>query len=142
MEFSINVIVYLKVLYMCEDVVKNINVLNYRLLRLLFVEKGWIIFFKVLLLFLEDIGCFWFIGIVIKSKFEIREKNVILILVSLFDYDYVILFYFLIFLLFFGGIVVVLWVLFCFRELYKLVMEDEYIDDLVVSFLLFMVVSY
>lgn len=133
-ESSINVTAYLKVSHTCEDVVKNINALNHGSLRLSFAEKGRITLSKASLPPLEDTGRPWFIGIAIKSKSETREKNVILTLASSFDYDYATPFYFLIFLSFFGGIAVALWALFCFREPYKLAMEDEHIDDSAVSF--------
>ena len=133
-ESSINITAYLKVSHTCEDVVKNINALNPGSLRLSFAEKGRITLSKASLPPLEDTGRPWFIGIAIKSKSETREKNVILTLASSFDYDYATPFYFLIFLSFFGGIAVALWALFCFREPYKLAMEDEHIDDSAVSF--------
>ncbi|RMX53388.1 hypothetical protein pdam_00014256 [Pocillopora damicornis] len=134
-ESSINITAYLKVSHTCEDVVRNINALNHRSLRLSFAEKGRITLSKASSPPLEDTGCPWFIGIAIKSnKSETREKNVTLTLASSFDYDYATPFYFLIFLSFFGGIAVALWALFCFREPYKLAMEDEHIDDSAVSF--------
>lgn len=129
------IVVYLKVFYICKEVVvKDIKYFDYNggFLRLIFVEKGWIILFKVFVFCLKDLDSVWFIGIVLKDKID-DIKIVWLILIKLFDYDYSGLFCFLIGMFFFGGIVVVLWVLLCFRELYSLVYENSYIDDSIVN---------
>ena len=105
---SINITAYLKVSHTCEDVVKNINALDQKSLRLSLAEKGRITLSKASLPPLEDTSRPWFIGIAIKSKSETRIKNVTLALASSFDYDYATPFYFLIFLSFLGGIAVVL----------------------------------
>ena len=99
---SINITTYLKVSHTCEDVVKNVNALNHRSLRLSFAKKGRITLSKALSPPLKDTGRPWFIGIAIKSKSGTRIKNVTLTLVSSFDYDYATPFYFLIFLSLFG----------------------------------------
>lgn len=125
---------YLKVSHTCEQVVGNdIKYLNYKggSLRLSFAEKGRITLSKASLPPLEDADTTWFIGIaLIKDKTASNvTKNVTLTLKSSFDYDYSTPFYFLIGLSFFGGILVALWALFCFREPYILVHENNHFED-------------
>ncbi|KAJ7365340.1 hypothetical protein OS493_005445 [Desmophyllum pertusum] len=125
---------YLKVSHTCEEVVGNdIKYLNYKgeSLRLSFAEKGRITLSKASLPPLEDADTTWFIGIaLIKDKTASNvTKNVTLTLKSSFDYDYSTPFYFLIGLSFFGGILVALWALFCFREPYILVHENNHFED-------------
>ena len=134
-ESSSNISAYLKVSHTCEDVaVNNIKYLNYKggSLRLTFAEKGRITLSRASAPPLEDSDKAWYIGIALKGKTDGNiAKNVKLTLTSSFDYDYSRPFCFLIGTSFFGGIVVALWALFCFREPYILVHDDNHTDDTV-----------
>lgn len=125
---------YLKVSHTCKDVAANdIKYLNYNggSLRLSFAEKGRITLSKASVPPLEDSDAVWFIGIALKDKTDALNvtKNVRLNLSSSFNYDYSRAFYFLIGTSFFGGIVVAIWALLCFREPYILAHEDSHVDD-------------
>ena len=125
---------YLKVSHICKEVAANdIKYLDYNggSLRLSFAKKGRITLSKASALPLKDTGATWFIGIALQGKADDRNvtKNVRLTLRSSFDYDYGKPFYFLIGTSFFGGIVVALWALLCFREPYILAHEDSRFDD-------------
>lgn len=126
---------YLKVSHICKQVAKNdIKFLDYdeKSLRLSFAKKGRITLSKASVPPLEDSGDAWFIGIALKQgKTDDGNvtKTVRLSLTSSFDYDYGKPFYFLIGTSFFGGIVVALWALLCFREPYILAHEDSPLDD-------------
>lgn len=132
-ESSSNIPAYLKVSHTCEEVaVNDIKYLDYKgeSLRLSFAKRGRITLSKASVPPLEDSDTAWFIGIALKGKTDGNiTKNVKLTLTSSFDYDYSRPFYFLIGTSFFGGIVVALWALFCFREPYILVHEDNHIED-------------
>lgn len=124
---------YLKVSHSCAQVAADgIKYLDYNggSLRLSFAEKGRITLSKASSPPLKDSDKLWFIGVaLIDRKGENITKNVTLTLKSSFDYDYSRPFYFLIGTSFFGGIVVALWALFCFREPYILSHEDSHTDD-------------
>ena len=123
---------YLKVSHTCEDVADNIKYLDYKgsSLRLTFAEKGRITLSRASDPRLKDPDTAWFIGIALKSATDPRiAKFVTLTLRSSFDYTYSKPFYFLIGSSFFGGILVSLWALFCFRDPYILVQEDNPVDD-------------
>lgn len=125
---------YLKVSHTCKEVAANdIKYLNYNggSLRLTFAEKGRITLSKASSPPLKDSGSAWFIGIALKDDSDVANvtKPVRLTLTKSFDYDYSRPFYFLIGTSFFGGIVVALWALLCFREPYILAHEDSLIAD-------------
>lgn len=125
---------YLKVSHTCKKVAANdIKYLDYNggSLRLSFDKKGRITLSKASVPPLKDSGAAWFIGIALKDKPDGGNvtKTVRLTLTSSFDYDYGKPFYFLIGTSFFGGIVVALWALLCFREPYILAHEDSHLDD-------------
>lgn len=125
---------YLKVSHTCKEVAADdIKYLDYNSgsLRLSFAEKGRITLSKASLPPLEDSGRAWFIGIALKDKADNQNvtKNVRLTLTGSFDYDYSEPFYFLICTSFFGGIMVALWALLCFREPYILAHEDSHLSD-------------
>ena len=125
---------YLKVSHTCKQVAANdIKYLDYNggSLRLSFAEKGRITLSKASVPPLKDSDNAWFIGIALKDKTYGTNvtKPVRLTLKSSFDYDYGKPFYFLIGTSFFGGIVVALWALLCFREPYILAHEDSHFDD-------------
>ena len=126
---------YLKVSHTCKEVsapsgIKNLDY-NGGSLRLTFAEKGRITLSKASAPPLEDSGKAWFIGIALKDITADTNvtKTVRLTLTKSFDYDYSRPFYFLIGTSFFGGIVVALWALLCFRESYMLAHEDSHLDD-------------
>ena len=126
-----NIPAYLKVSDNCEDVVNNIKYLDYKgsSLRLSFGEKGRITLSKASLPPLKDSGV-WYIGVALKNPSNPDlKKNVTLTLKSSFDYDYSNPLYFLVGLSFFGGVLVSLWALFCFRDPYNLVQEDNPVYD-------------
>lgn len=120
---------YLKVSHNCESVVNNIRHLDYdkSSIRLTFAKKGRITLSKVSSPRLEDLGDMWFIGVALTNASTL--KNVTLTLKSSFDYDYGKPFYFLISLSLFGGILVSLWALLCFRDPYILVQEDSPVES-------------
>ena len=126
---------YLKVSHTCKEVrapngIKNLDY-NGGSLRLTFAEKGRITLSKASAPPLEDSGEAWFIGIALKDETADTNvtKTVRLTLTKSFDYDYSRPFYFLIGTSFFGGIVVALWALLCFRESYMLAHEDSHPGD-------------
>lgn len=130
-ESSSSMSAYLKVSQRCEDVAKDIKHLDYegKSLRLSFAEKGRITLSKATKPPLVS-GSVWFIGVALKNPEHSNDtKPVTLTLNSSFDYNYTKPFYFLIGLSLFGGILVSLWALFCFRDPYILVQEDNPIDD-------------
>ena len=125
---------YLKVSHSCEDVQNDIQYLDYSgaSLRLSFGKKGRITLSKASVPPLDNSNQTWFIGIALKevttrigNDNATVIKKVTLILQSSFDYDYRKPMYFLILTAFFGGVVVSLWALFCFREPYVLADEDS-----------------
>lgn len=126
---------YLKVSHTCKEVAaKDIKYLDYNggSLRLTFAEKGRITLSKASAPRLKDSDSAWFIGIALKDKTD-DTKTVRLTLTKSFDYDYSGPFCFLIGTSFFGGIVVALWALLCFREPYSLAHENSHIDDSTVN---------
>jgi len=122
---------YLKVSDVCKEVL-DIKYLDYQgsSLRLTFAERGRITLSKASKPQLGDSGKVWYIGVALKKTTDTNAtKSVRLTLRSSFDYDYSTPLFFLIGLSFFGGIVVSLWALFCFRDPYILVQGDSPIDD-------------
>ena len=127
---------YLKVSHTCREVTADgIKHLDYNggSLRLSFAEKGRITLSRASAPPLEDSGSAWFIGIALKDDDANATKIVRLTLTKSFDYDYSGPFCFLIGTSFFGGIVVALWALLCFREPYILAHEDSQVDDSTVN---------
>lgn len=127
-ESNSDVSAYLKVSDNCEDVQNNIKYLDYKgtSLRLSFAKKGRITLSKASHPPLKNSGV-WYIGVALKKSGH--TKNVTLTLKSSFNYDYSNPLYFLIALSFFGGVLVSLWALFCFRDPYILVQEDTPVYD-------------
>lgn len=122
---------YLKVSPICEEV-QDIKHLDYNgsSLRLSFAKQGRIILSRASDPPLTDSGV-WYIGVALKNPPSSgltnsgSGKTVTLKLSSSFDYNYSDPLYFLVSLSFFGGIVVSLWALFCFRDPYILLQEDN-----------------
>lgn len=127
---SSTTLAYLKVSNVCKQAA-NTKYLDYTgsSLRLTFDKKGRITLSKASRPALTTTG-FIYIGVALKDpSSQALSKTVKLTLESSFDYDYAKPLYFLTFLSFFGGILVSLWALLCFRDPYILLQGNNPIDS-------------
>ena len=122
-------VAYLKVSNICKQAMDT-KYLDYSesSLRLTFGKQGRITLSRASPpSLLNTSGGFTYIGIALKKDTE--KKSINLTLASSFDYSYSKPLCFLICLSFFGGILVSLWALLCFRDPYILPQEDNPVDS-------------
>ncbi|XP_067031737.1 uncharacterized protein [Acropora muricata] len=122
-------VAYLKVSNICKQAMDT-KYLDYleSSLRLTFGKQGRITLSRASPpSLLNTSGGFTYIGIALKKDTE--KKSINLSLASSFDYSYSKPLCFLICLSFFGGILVSLWALLCFRDPYILPQEDNPVDS-------------
>ncbi|XP_074632502.1 uncharacterized protein LOC141890865, partial [Acropora palmata] len=122
-------VAYLKVSNICKQAMDT-KYLDYSesSLRLTFGKQGRITLSRASPpSLLNTSGGFTYIGIALKK--DTKKKSVNLTLASSFDYSYSKPLCFLICLSFFGGILVSLWALLCFRDPYILPQEDNPVDS-------------
>ena len=113
---------YLKDSKDCKDVKENIRLVDYKgeSIRLSFARKGRITLSRVSLPPLTDSTSSWFIGIALKNDRGITEpdarKTGTLTLTKSFNYLYKEPMLFICLVPFFGGVLVAIWALLCFKE--------------------------